>query len=335
MVMSRLLEFDLAKAICIILVVMGHYAVDNPSWWVTTHDIIYTFHMPLFLFASGFIYIAFKKEESYGHFLQKKVKRLIIPYLTVSVIIVSLKLMSQSGMYVQNPVTQMSYLKILYLPEAGYFLWFVWALWWMFCLVPLFKSKGSRIFLFCVAVILHMITPYVYLPEVFCIRETADMLIWFMLGVICFDWSIRINNVKIAKVGISLFAFVAVLFVCGTGGLPSFGMVDWLSSPVGGGILIRLLRPCCGIIFIMTLSKWISQHKVPNWMLVIAASSYIIYLFHTTFMGFTKAMLMKFSFIQSMPVLTILIVVISGVLCPVLLHRLLKLTKVTRFLLGI
>ena len=85
----------------------------------------------------------------------------------------------------------------------------------------------------------------------------------------------------------------------------------------------------------MTLSKWISQHKVPNWLLVIAASSYIIYLFHTTFMGFTKAMLMKFSFIQSMPVLTILIVVISGVVCPVLLHKLLKFTKVTRFLFGI
>lgn len=82
--MKRLLEFDIAKAICIMLVVMGHNVPDDsPYWWQTTHDIIYTFHMPLFMFASGFIYIAFKKDESYFHFLQKKVLRLMVPYITI------------------------------------------------------------------------------------------------------------------------------------------------------------------------------------------------------------------------------------------------------------
>lgn len=102
---KRLLEFDIAKALCIVLVVMGHYAVTIPSWWVAVHDIIYTFHMPLFLFASGFIYIAFQQDENYGHFLLKKVKRLLIPYVITSIIIVTIKLLTQSFLYVEHPVT--------------------------------------------------------------------------------------------------------------------------------------------------------------------------------------------------------------------------------------
>ena len=61
--MQRLISFDIAKAICIILVVIGHYVPDySPQWYVGVHDVIYTFHMPLFMFASGFIYMATKKD---------------------------------------------------------------------------------------------------------------------------------------------------------------------------------------------------------------------------------------------------------------------------------
>lgn len=71
--MQRLISFDIAKAICIILVVIGHYVPDySPLWYVGVHDVIYTFHMPLFMFASGFIYMATKKDITYRDFLLKK-----------------------------------------------------------------------------------------------------------------------------------------------------------------------------------------------------------------------------------------------------------------------
>lgn len=73
---KRIVFIDIAKAICIILVVLGHYVPDNsPDWYVTLHDIIYTFHMPLFMFASGYVYIATKKDVAYGAFLWKKVRK--------------------------------------------------------------------------------------------------------------------------------------------------------------------------------------------------------------------------------------------------------------------
>lgn len=331
--MSRLIEFDVAKALCIILVVMGHYAVDNPSWWVTTHDIIYTFHMPLFMFASGFIYIAFKKEESYGHFLMKKVRRLMIPYITTSIIIVTLKLMSQSGLYVENPVTTLSYFKILYLPEAGSFLWFVWALWWMFCLVPFFKTQLSRSILFGGGIFLYLISPYINLPEEFCLKQAANMLIWFMFGVMCYDWKIQIRKVNFAQIVLLLFVFVSLIIIGGTGGKhpDGLGQVNQiLTDSYFMRLLFRIMRPCLGIMLIMCLSKWLSQHKVPI-LLKIAASSYIIYLFHTTFTGFTRAILVKIPYMQTMTVLTIFIVVTTGVICPMLLHRLLMKYRISRF----
>lgn len=77
--MNRIVFLDIAKAICIILVVVGHYMPDNsPMWYVMLNKVIYTFHMPLFMFVSGYVYIATKKDISYGSFLMKKVKRLML-----------------------------------------------------------------------------------------------------------------------------------------------------------------------------------------------------------------------------------------------------------------
>ena len=194
-VMQRLVSFDIAKAICIILVVIGHYVPDySPAWYVEVHDVIYTFHMPLFMFASGFIYMATKKDVPYKDFLWKKVKRLMVPYLSVSAIVITIKMLTEGHAYVENPVTIMSYVKMFYLPEAGYFLWFIWALWWMFVIVPLFKTKQMRLGLFALAIILHYV-PSV-LPEMFCLRQFQGMLVFFMLGVVCCDWKQEISFIN-------------------------------------------------------------------------------------------------------------------------------------------
>lgn len=330
----RWTEFDVAKALCIMLVVMGHYAVEEPAWWVTTHDIIYTFHMPLFMFASGFIYIATKKNEDYWWFIFKKIKRLMIPYLTTSVIVVSLKLLSQNGgLFVQNPVSPLSFLKILYLPEAGYFLWFIWALWWFFCLIPWFKDKRTRTMLFFFAIGLHLLCPYFDLPKVFCLNSAANMLIWFMLGVMCFDWGILFKNMKVYYVALSLVGFVLALLLNPSLDLLGNSTNCLLSNSCR--VVVSLLSPSFGILFIMCLSKWITQRDVPRIILIVSGSSYIIYLFHTTFMGFVRAFLLKLSLFQSLPLLTIFLVVASGVALPVLLHKMFLKTRTTRFLFGL
>ena len=212
---TRLVNFDIAKAICIILVVIGHYIPDNaPEWYVMNREFIYSFHMPLFMFASGFIYIAFKKEESYGHFLTKKVKRLMIPYLVTSVLIVTIKLLTEGSAYVENPVTVLSYIKVLYSPEAGYFLWFIWALWWMFVIVPILKTKRSRLIGFVIALVLHY-SPITF-TQIFCLEQMRQMMVFFMLGVVAYDFKKMYISYakKLAIPIVLLFAGSEYVYLC-------------------------------------------------------------------------------------------------------------------------
>ena len=156
--MQRIVFVDIAKAICIMLVVVGHYVPDgSPGWYVAVHDVIYTFHMPLFMFASDYVYMATRKDAPYGGFLLKKARRLMVPYLATSAIVITVKMLSQGGLSVDNPVTPLSYLRMLYRPEAGAFLWFIWALWWMFVVVPLLRTKAARLAFFIAALALHYI----------------------------------------------------------------------------------------------------------------------------------------------------------------------------------
>lgn len=323
--MQRLISFDIAKAICIILVVIGHYVPDySPLWYVSVHDVIYTFHMPLFMFASGFIYMATKKDIPYKDFLWKKVKRLMVPYLSVSAIVITIKLLTEGHAYVENPVTWMSYVKMFYLPEAGYFLWFIWALWWMFVLSPSFKTKEMRLGLFVLAIVLHYMPGY--LPEVFCLRQFQGMLVYFMLGVVCCDW----------KKQIPFISKVPVWCVLGF-----FAIAEGMNLMDMGG-QISMLLPYLGIAAIMALSSLIEKwnHKNNEWLMVVSSSSYIIYLFHTTFEGFAKAVVHKISFFtdgnEVLFIINVFIVVGCGIVCPIILHRyILNKTHVTKIMFGL
>lgn len=323
--MQRLIFFDIAKAICIILVVIGHYVPDySPQWYVGVHDVIYTFHMPLFMFASGFIYMATKKDITYRDFLLKKVKRLMVPYLSVSAIVITIKLLTEGHAYVENPVTWMSYVKMLYLPEAGYFLWFIWALWWMFVLSPLFKTKQMRLGLFVLAIVLHYI-PNI-LPEIFCLSQFQGMLVYFMLGVVFCDW----------KQQISFISKVPAWCILGF-----FAIAEGMNLMDMGGH-ISMLLPYLGIAAIMAFSSIIEKwnHKNNEWLMVVSSSSYIIYLFHTTFEGFAKAVVHKISFFtdgnEVLFIINVFIVVGCGIVCPIILHRyILNKTHVTKLMFGL
>lgn len=88
----RLAFIDIAKGILIILVVMGHIAPGDTA----LHHYIFWFHMPAFLLISGFFLkstFVFKEE------IEKKLKRLMIPYLFFSL---SLGTMARNGVFLKQ-----------------------------------------------------------------------------------------------------------------------------------------------------------------------------------------------------------------------------------------
>ena len=103
-----------------------------------------------------------------------------------------------------------------------------------------------------------------------------------------------------------------------------------------------MLLPYLGIAAIMAFSslmeKW--NHKSNEWLMVVASSSYIIYLFHTTFEGFAKAVVHKIPFFADghdvLFIINAFVVVGCGVVCPIILHRyVLNKTHFTKVLFGL
>lgn len=89
---GRLAFIDIAKGILIILVVMGHIAPGDTA----LHHYIFWFHMPAFLLISGFFIrsTSVLKEE-----MEKKLKRLMIPYLFFSLF---LGTMARNGAFLKQ-----------------------------------------------------------------------------------------------------------------------------------------------------------------------------------------------------------------------------------------
>jgi len=83
----------LSKALGIILVVVGHFTstVYMPAYYIEMKNLIFSFHMPLFMILSGFLFhmsLCRKPGKiSLFPFLKKKFLRLMVPYFFISAVI--------------------------------------------------------------------------------------------------------------------------------------------------------------------------------------------------------------------------------------------------------
>ncbi len=81
---SRILWLDIAKGITIILMVIGHTSIP-----MTLSNFIYSFHMPLFFIASG--WMTNWEQYSIGDFVIRKIRTLLLPFAIYSAIVLMIK----------------------------------------------------------------------------------------------------------------------------------------------------------------------------------------------------------------------------------------------------
>ncbi len=328
--MPQIIFINLAKAIGIILVVIGHFfPVNCPAWYKALHDVIYSFHMPLFMFASGYIYFATLKAVEYHKFISKKIKRLLVPYWSISVLVISIKLISgNSSLQLDHPVTAFSYVEMLYSPAAGGFLWFVFALFIIFAIIPFFKTPESRLSLFVVSLVLKYLPIAITFkyPAIFCLDYVINYLPYFMLGIIVLE------HRAYFRIWVSLhYSVVMLLFVAGCA-----AVILW-----PGSIIVNVIAPYIGIFAVLRFCLFL-ETKHAFWpvsaLLSIAAASYTIYLWHTTFQGGAKAIIAKFVADTGDLVfaLSAVIVIVIGISVPWVLHTgLFRKYRLTKLLFGL
>lgn len=105
--MERYLHIDILKGVAIILVVMGHLFVPSADYIDSTlNQIIYSFHMPLFFFLSGFVFpvsvIAKFGKETAIKAVVKKILSLILPFLSFALFYCVMKDKSPEYLFLQD-----------------------------------------------------------------------------------------------------------------------------------------------------------------------------------------------------------------------------------------
>ena len=338
MTTNRLISVDIARAIAIILVVSYHFQPDgSPEWYnLLQANIISHIRMPLFMFVSGYLYIFIARERErkqkvvkYRDFVWHKFKRLMIPYFFVSSLIISIKLLTQNVMYIENPVSLSAFYEMFYNTNtAGYFMWFAFGLFLIFLIIPHFNTINKLIIITIIAFVLYLIP--VEFPNILSLADLKPRFVYFCLGCLVSDRTMLRNLPAKINTLIPLFIFI-VLCVSG-----------FYIQSVFLKNIFDLLTSLAGVLFVLSFSELFGKfsEKITKPLLIVAGCSYTVYLFHTTFMGFAKAVVMKLlhgNMVQNELIFIVsgLIVITTGVAVPILLHLfVVKRSKLFSFLIG-
>lgn len=131
---QRIKEVDILRGMAAILMILGHsfivYPVDISTvpWCHWVGHFIYTFHMELFFVLAGAVYYC----SDYSRFMKKKIKRILVPYLSFGIITLHLKAFGGSAINGNESVTE-GVIKLLF--HGGNY-WFLYVLFILFTIYP-------------------------------------------------------------------------------------------------------------------------------------------------------------------------------------------------------
>lgn len=103
-------DVTIAKGLAIFLVVFGHIVTGTPpqgnEWYTSIRASIYTFHMPFFIYLSGYVYyyrqFHVRAWDNISGFILRRAKRLLIPFFIFGLIIILGKHVMSQIIHVDN-----------------------------------------------------------------------------------------------------------------------------------------------------------------------------------------------------------------------------------------
>jgi len=282
-----LINITILRVIAIILVVLGHSLrnMEAPNLHlffphytseieVFIKSYIYSFHMPLFFFISGYIFyfINTKKEKNYSISieLKKKFQRLIIPLYATSFLVLLPTMFIFGNQNISILKQSISMLQM----SSNDHLWFLKALFLIFILIiPIFSYiKKQKIFTLIMVVGLTILL-YVNSPlNISFLSIVFKYLPYFILGMV--TYKLNFNLTKKTYLFIGLFLLI-IHFI-------SFSILN-NSYYINNKYIIYILA-ILGIYAYYFLATYISHLKIPSsiWkkILILDNNSFSIYLFH-------------------------------------------------------
>lgn len=181
----RDLSFDYIKGVLIFLVVLGHVVTYIPYSTIADNWLfvfIYSFHMPLFVFISGYFFESEKYTEI-KFLVLKKARRLLLPHLTYSFILLLIVFLFYP--YFNHVIYDgniLSCFKIYHVVLTS--LWFLWCVFLCSVITNLIFNYCPKPWLVCVVLCVFMLLFYDYMPyKVFKDLQLIIQMPFFLLGM--------------------------------------------------------------------------------------------------------------------------------------------------------
>lgn len=329
MVMPRRIEYlDIARGIGILLVVLGHndFGAISPFF----HRVIYSFHIPLFFFLSGYF---INTSLSFFDYLKKRFHAVLKPYL-FTIFLIYFASISFEKMGFQTAVTRI--VKSLY--ASGYYidwvaLWFlphlfVVSLYAFIFLTVVNKLRNRWITWGILVVTLLVSTPLLRLFYPFSISVFGKSYqlygLPFSLDLILLSGFFFLLGNEMRQ-GASEKTFDNLFLLIGTGiGLILLNIfflyrVD-IAIRIYESLLVNTAEAVLGILFVLALSRQIEEHarRFGSLFKYLGNISLIILLFHVPIQAFWSEKVMTVT--DNFP-FSILAGFIMGVVGPVLIHE--------------
>lgn len=277
---SRISWIDMAKGYGTILVIYAHLGVGTLWTWM------YSFHLPLFFFLSGYV---FSTKQNFGSFIFRKVKSIVIPYFCLGIPMIAFELfwnMASSGI----PFTSAD---VLYRFKLLVFQQRFWTLWFMACLFflnigfyLLLKLCQKHWIVILMSTLLPILGLYYYrsggTPLYWNVDTCAMAIPFFALGYLYKQNAHQVDDVITGKLK-SIFLFLMFAFI---------NIVSWRLSLDETGLGLEMfasnyghpiftyVAAFSGIFCVVIVSKWFTIEPIRY----LGENSMLYYAWHQTIM---------------------------------------------------
>lgn len=309
----RLAWVDVAKGIGIVLVVLGH-ALDGvmsarladplgPTGFA--HHLLYTFHMPVFFFLTGWFVMA-RLEHDRARFGRDALVRILWPYLLWSLVYLAVSAAMAGEVNKARRFDAPSVLSLLWQPEAH--LWFLYAVLVLHGIAWLVPARVRLPALAVLAAAGYALNGFVDAPRI--VERLATFAPFYVAGMVAGDWARRGAGLPMALPWAGIVAAALAWFVAATAAWRA-GQGYWSPAALPAALL--------GGVTTLALSARL-RGAVAQRLVVLGRASMAIFVLHVLCTAGTRIAFVKIG--VTAPALIVIAGTVVGIAVPLVVDRL-------------
>lgn len=281
---ARLYDIDRLKGLGILLVVYGHLlnpeTFECPAWYSVSKDIVYQFHMPLFMYLSGLIFFYSKRhlpsDQRIWGFFAARSNRLLVPFFVSAIVILIGKYLISRFAQVDDSVESLmvGFWRIIsnHPNNPAFSVWYLLVL-FVYCALSPYLWRlvsGNGKILLALALMMHLFP----IIQRFYLAQIAHYYTFFVLGALAIEYFDRWRGILECFGAISVVVFV---------------LSWWPLLHTERGLLVTGLLSLPALHYLIQL-EFLRADKI---LLYLGTCSMAIYLMNTIFIGVAKLIYVK------------------------------------------